>query len=235
MKEERYWIPSGGEKLAAILALPDHGCGPCVVACHGLAASKDSEKYLLLTEAALEAGLACCRFDFRGCGESGGRYADSTVASRIEDLKAILTFLRSHPDLDGRFGLVGSSLGGFVALHVAASDPPIRGVVTWNTPASLRGMGRPGRESDMDGLGPPFREELAHGAFLETPGGVPRVLVIQGTQDEVVPPEHGRLLFERCADPKALIMLEGADHRLTDPAHRRRALRESLSWLLLHL
>jgi len=234
MREERHWIPSGGEKLAAVLTLPGQGRGPCVVACHGLAASKDSEKYLLLTEAALEAGLACCRFDFRGCGESGGGYADSTVAGRIADLRAVLAFLRGHPELDGRFGLVGSSMGGFVALHVAAADPSIRGVVTWNTPVSLRGMGRPGREADLEGLGVPFREELARGELLEAPAEVGRVLVIQGTLDEIVPVEHGRLLYERSAEPKSLLMLEGADHRLTDPAHRQSAIGASLSWLLLY-
>lgn len=235
MREERHWIPSGGEKLAAVLTLPDKGRGPCVIACHGLAASKDSEKYLLLTEAALEAGLACCRFDFRGCGESGGRYADSTVAGRIADLRAVIAFLRGHPDLDGRLALVGSSMGGFVALHVAAADPSIRGVVTWNTPATLRGMGGSGREADLEGLGVPFREELEQGDLLDAAAGVGRALVIQGTEDEVVPPEHGRLLYERSAEPKSILMLEGAAHRLTDPAHRRRAIHASLSWLLPHL
>lgn len=235
MREERHWVPSGGEKLAAVLTLLDQGRGACLVACHGLAASKDSEKYQLLAAAAGEAGLASCRFDFRGCGESGGRFADSTVAGRIADLREIIAFLRAHPALDGRLSLVGSSLGGFLALHVAASDPLIRGVVTWNTPVTLRGMGGPGRETDMEGLGEPIREELARGELVDAPAGVGRVLVIQGTQDEAVPPEHGRLLFERSAEPKALLMLEGADHRLTDPAHRRRAIRESVSWLLRYL
>jgi len=122
-----------------------------------------------------------------------------------------------------------------VALHVAAADPSIRGVVTWNTPATLRGMGRPGREADLEGLGVPFREELEQGDLLDAASGVGRVLVIQGTEDEVVPPEHGRLLYERSAEPKSILMLEGAAHRLTDPAHRRRAIHASLSWLLPHL
>lgn len=71
-----------------------------VVACHGLRASKDSEKYL------------------RRSGESEGlSEAETTVASRVEDVLAVVTFLRGRPGLDGRVGLLGSSMGGFVALH----------------------------------------------------------------------------------------------------------------------
>ena len=59
---------------------------------------------------------------------------------RIADLEAVLAHLATQPELDGRFGLLGSSLGGFVALWAAsrvaagASVP----VVTWNAPAALR-------------------------------------------------------------------------------------------------
>ena len=118
--EEPQRIAIGGQKLALVLHLPARLPASCVVACHGLAASKDSEKYLLLGREFPKAGLALCRFDFRGSGESDGAYAESTVAGRIADLEAVLDFLATHPALDRRFGLLGSSMGGFVALHVAA-------------------------------------------------------------------------------------------------------------------
>ena len=94
---------------------------PCVVACHGMGASKDSDKYLLLGRELPAAGLALARFDFRGSGESGGRHEDATIETRMADLEAVLDHLGKRPELDGRFGLLGSSLGGFVALWVAAA------------------------------------------------------------------------------------------------------------------
>ncbi|HXH83132.1 MAG TPA: alpha/beta hydrolase, partial [Candidatus Tectomicrobia bacterium] len=106
----------GGIPVTGVLHRPVGGPAPCVVACHGLGASKDGDKYLLLARALPAAGLALARFDFRGSGESGGRARDATVGSRLDDLAAVLDHLAGCAGLDGRFGLLGSSLGGFVAL-----------------------------------------------------------------------------------------------------------------------
>jgi fermentation-respiration switch protein FrsA (DUF1100 family) len=73
------------------------------------------------------------------------------------------------------------------------------------------------------------------GDRAEAPAGVARVLVIQAERDDVVPPAHGRLLFERASEPRALHVIAGADHRLTDPAHRAEALDRSRRWLTRHL
>ncbi|MBI2159698.1 MAG: alpha/beta fold hydrolase [Candidatus Rokubacteria bacterium] len=230
MLEERHSVPLEDGKLALALHLPD-GRGPvaCVVACHGLGASKDSDKYLLLGEEFPRAGLALARFDFRGCGESTGREDETTVASRIDDCRAVLARLESHPRLDGRFGLLGSSMGGFVALHVAAARGDGTPVVTWNAPASLADLGD---SRDSPGIGMPFLLELSSGRYADSPRGVPRHLVIQAEADDVVDLEHGSMLHARAAEPCDFVIIPGADHRLTDMAHRRAAVARSLDWLL---
>ena len=121
MRVERHAVDVPGGRLSLVLHLPDSSAPvPCVVACHGLSASKDSDKYLLLGDVLPRAGFALARFDFRGCGESSGVEEETTIATRIEDVEAVLARLAAHPRLSGQFGLLGSSLGGFVALHVAA-------------------------------------------------------------------------------------------------------------------
>jgi fermentation-respiration switch protein FrsA (DUF1100 family) len=105
--------------------------------------------------------------------------------------------------------------------------------VTWNSPATLRELKRDAG-GDVAGLGRGFFEEIDRGELADTPRGVPRCLVIQGDRDEVVPPEHGRTLFELAAEPKRLHVIRGGDHRLTEMAHRMEALTESLSWIRLH-
>jgi pimeloyl-ACP methyl ester carboxylesterase len=216
-----------GQKVSLVLHLPEKTPVSCVIACHGLGASKESEKYLLLGREFPRRGLALCRFDFRGCGESDGSYADSTVAGRIRDLLAVRDLLAGHPSLDGRFGLLGSSMGGFVALFVAREiEIPIP-VVTWNCPATLRGL-EARRDGDVAGLGSAFFEELRTRRCADVPPGIPWTLTIQGDRDEVVPAEHGHRLYGQAADPRRLVILEGADHRLTEMAHRRRAVEESL-------
>lgn len=234
MRDEARRVSVAGQQLALVLHLPDRTPAPCIVACHGLGASKDSEKYLLLGREFPGAGLALCRFDFRGSGESEGAYPETTVASRIADLQAVLDFLERHPALTGRFGLLGSSMGGFIALHVAASGRRPMPVVTWNAPATLRGLQR-STSGDVSKLGPAFFEELATGTFADTPAGVPCVLTIQAELDEVVPPGHGRVLFDRASDPKELHILKGADHRLSEMTHRLQAVARSLRWLSAHL
>jgi len=91
-----------------VLHLPQ-ARGPAVVACHGLSASKDSDKYTLLASEFVRSGVGLARFDFRGCGESTGVEEDTTVATRIADVRAVLAHLTGHPRLDGRLGLLGSS------------------------------------------------------------------------------------------------------------------------------
>ncbi len=226
-KRLRVGVPGGGH-LAVVLHTPaGPGRVPCVLACHGLGASKESDKYLLLGDELPRAGLALARFDFRGCGESSGVETDTTIATRVEDATSVLAALERHAGLDGRFGLLGSSLGGFVALHVASA----RGlpVVTWNAPAALDELGDTTRE-DRAGLGPAFYAELATGRYAGAPG-VARHLIVQGDADTVVPLHHARALARRARQPFECRIIPGGDHRLTEAAHRADAVRASIAWL----
>ncbi len=233
-QEQRRVCVPGGE-LALVLHLPDGAERvPCVVACHGLGASKASDKYLLLSAELTAAGFALARFDFRGCGESTGREADTTVGTRVEDARAVVATLADHPGLDGRFGLLGSSMGGFVALWLAAERRDGQPVVTWNAPANFSDLAeRPTDEGE--GLGVAFFREQASGRYGEAPRGVARHLVIQAEADDVVPVEHGVLLHERAADPCDIVIIPGADHRLSDALHRREAVARSLEWFKQYL
>lgn len=228
MTLERYAVAVPGGACALMLHLPETPArAPCVLACHGLGASKDSDKYLLLGDELPRVGLALARFDFRGCGESTGVESETTIATRIEDAMAVLERLAKHPVLDGRIGLLGSSMGGCVALHVAAARADGTSVVTWNAPSDFTRMKQP---DSPTGLGPAFFAEVEAGRYASTPAGVPRHLIVQGEADDVVPPSHAAVLYERAATPKWLVTIPGADHRLTDPGHRRTALEASVTW-----
>jgi alpha-beta hydrolase superfamily lysophospholipase len=207
----------------------------CVVACHGLRASKDSDKYLLLGDEFTRAGLALARFDFRGSGESEGLVeAETTVASRVDDALAVVAFLSAHSRLDRRFGLLGSSMGGFVALHAHDALGDAIPVVTWNAPAGLAKLAASVAFEDT-GLGAPFLAEFAGGRYAETPAGIGRHLVIQSEADETVSVDHGVALHARAREPRDLVVIPGADHRIIDPDHRRHAVALSLAWFEKHL
>ena len=233
MTLHRFTVTVGAADVVGVLHLPERRPSACVVACHGMGASKDSDKYLVLGRELPAAGLALARFDFRGGGESGGLYQEATIETRVADLEAVLDHLAKRPELDGRFGLLGSSLGGYVALWAAsraAAAAPLP-VVTWNAPASLRDL--PG--ADPAEAGAALVAEVRRGEWAEAPAGLSRVLVVQADRDEVVPPAHGHALFARAREPRRLHVIAGADHRLSDADHRREALEESRRWLLAHL
>ena len=230
MSEERHTIALPAGKLALVLHLPAGDARvPCVIACHGLGTSKDSDKYVALGPALTEDGFALARFDFRGCGESSGIEEEATTATRLEDARAIIDALRGHPRLTGGLGLVGSSMGGFVALHLAHERGDGTPVVTWNAPASLTDLTE-SDTTDGHGIGIPLLLEITEHRYADAPHGVARHLVIHGEADDVVPVEHGVVLHTRATEPCDFVVVSGADHRFSDPAHRREALTHTRAW-----
>ena len=103
----RGWIihPSQGEPLATVLVL------------HGFTRSRWDDKYMCPSMFMLaSAGFRVAAFDLRGHGESGGR--SSLGLREAEDAEELVRMLRER--FGGRLGVLGFSLGGAVALMLAA-------------------------------------------------------------------------------------------------------------------
>ena len=230
MKIEKVAFMSEGQKISGILHLPERQKPMCVVASHGLLSSKDSEKYMALGERFSQEGMAMLRFDFRGIGESEGRMEDDTVSRRVIDLGTAIAFVRSHPALGKKIGFIGSSLGGYVSLIRASMDQQIKGVVTWATPFHLDDL-----KSNKGTEGHPlpeqaFFEDLPKHRLLPLLPRVTNCMVIHGEEDELVPVDQAWEIFHNLGAPKEIHMIEGADHRLTQPAHRQRAIQLTVDW-----
>ena len=69
MRVERFNVEVEGVQVVGVLHLPASGRVACVVACHGMGACKDSDKYLLLGREFPEAGLALAPRHARDRGE----------------------------------------------------------------------------------------------------------------------------------------------------------------------
>jgi len=232
----RLTIPAHGAPLAAVLHTPD-GAGPfpCLVTSHGLGSSKDSDKYILIAEEFSRAGIAVCRFDFRGCGESGGLFVETTVSEEVADARVVVEAMRRQAGLDNRIALLGSSMGAYVSLYVAQQDPSILTTVAWACPADLDDLLEKPETLYEYGLGEPCLAEFRAGRYRRAPSGVRNCLFIHGDLDEVVPVAHAHRLYAEAEEPKRLVTLSGADHRLSDPAHRLEATRLSLEWVQTYL
>jgi pimeloyl-ACP methyl ester carboxylesterase len=82
-------------------------------------------KAVALQEWAVGQGLAMLRLDYGGNGASEGRFADGTLQSWRDDVLLLLDSLTAGPVV-----LVGSSMGGWLALLVALARPErVAGIV----------------------------------------------------------------------------------------------------------
>ena len=234
MKMEKVSFTSEGQKIAGILHLPDEKNPPCVIASHGLLSSKDSEKYIALGEQISGEGMALLRFDFRGIGESEGRLEDDTVSRRVVDLNSAIAFVKSYPGMGNRVGLLGSSLGGYISLIGASREKGIRAVVTWATPFHLDDLGSKGTEQNPL-PGEAFFNDLPRHRLSPVLPKVSNCFVIHGEKDELVPVDQAWEIFHILGAPKEIHVIEDADHRLTEPAHRQRAINLSVDWFKRYL
>lgn len=89
-----------------------------------------------IAEAYNQCGVATLQFDYRGCGYSSGSFADFTVSGAINDLVAIVMWLRTNRP-NGPLFIHGQSLGSAIAALALAEIPAPAGVVLWNLSANI--------------------------------------------------------------------------------------------------
>ncbi len=106
-------IPGGNPALPAIIFLG------------GFRSDRMGTKAMFLEETCKNRGQAYVRFDYSGHGDSGGRFEDGTIESWRDDAASVLDRLTSGPVI-----LVGSSMGGWIGLLLALSQPDrVRGFI----------------------------------------------------------------------------------------------------------
>ena len=132
-QEKLFFQNSRGARLSGILHHPkDNAQHGSVVLCHGMESNKNSEKLVDLGTALAEHGILALRFDFAYVGESDGRFEDITYSGEVDDLRAAYALIQGrHP---GKTAILGSSMGGTVALMFAAQEPQVAALVTIAAP-----------------------------------------------------------------------------------------------------
>lgn len=94
------------------------GAGPLLVFLPGYASDMEGTKALALDAFAERRRLGLLRFDYSGTGSSGGRFEEGSLELWLEEALAVVDQLTSGPVI-----LVGSSMGGWLALHIARLRP----------------------------------------------------------------------------------------------------------------
>lgn len=147
-------------------------------------------------------------FDYRGYGRSAGSPSEEGTYRDAEGAVALLEQRTGLPA--ERLIYFGRSLGAAIALETALRRRPAA-LVLESPFLSVPHMARQIYPFlPLSGLLRTRYDSLAKIAGLGAP-----VLVIVGGADEVVPPDHGRLLFERAPEPKRWYRVPGAGHNDT--------------------
>jgi pimeloyl-ACP methyl ester carboxylesterase len=213
------------------------GRAPGIVFLPGFRSDMEGGKALALEAACVRAGRAYVRFDWHGCGRSSGDFLEGAIGRWRDDALAVLDALTSGPQV-----LVGSSMGGWIALLAALARPErVAGIVgvapapdfTVSLEASLDDAARRDLAESGVWLEPSMYSEeptpitrrlleearahlLAPRAPL--PLRVP-VRLLQGMQDPDVPWE-GALAIARdllAGGDVVVTLVKDGDHRLSRP------------------
>lgn len=249
-------ITVGRQKIAACLHRPDPGrsavAAPVVVCCHGLTGTRvgSSYRYVTLARRLVAENIACLRFDFRGCGESDGRFEDVTAAALQEDLLAVMAAVDHLPNCDPTcVGMIGSSFGAFTISMCANRIPSLRSLVFLAPvadPAALiaRDMSEAAwslvrKQGWIDHHG----QKLGAGFLdtLPTENGPARLapwmkplLIYHGSRDHAVPPEQGQA-YEAVARARGVeakfVSVESGDHGMRTVLATEQIIEGSVAWL----
>ena len=208
------------------------GSEPTLVFFPGYASHMEGTKALALDAFAEQRGFAMLRFDYSGTGSSGGRFEDGTLVLWLEESLAAIDQLTQGPLV-----LVGSSMGGWIALHVAllrfervqalvgiAAAPDF---TDWSfAPEQKSELQERGRLEEPNPYGP--EPQIFTRAFWQSGqqlrllegeiGIVCPVRLIHGNEDEEVPLDIAfrTMAALRSADVQ-LNVIKGGGHRLSEP------------------
>ncbi|OYP33906.1 alpha/beta hydrolase [Rhodopirellula sp. MGV] len=151
-----------------------------------------------------ELKVAVFLFDYRGYGKSEGK---PTVRGALQDAEAARAKLRELAKVNDRdIVLMGESLGGAIAVQLAANSPP-RAIILQSTFSSLR---------DVATVHFPKLAWLVPKAKLDSESAIANcnatILQSHGTEDRTIPLALGKKLYQAAKMPKRFVEIEGANH-----------------------
>ena len=188
-----WWVPAVGADA------------PVLLFCHGNAGNIGDRVHNV--KLLHDAGIAVLIFDYRGYGRSEGK---PTEPGAYRDARAAWDWLVRERGVPAkRVSLFGRSLGGAVAIELATQVEAHRLVVE-SSFTSIADMAAVAMPVVPRAVVPRIFDSITRIGRVTCP-----VLVLHGTEDELVPFAMGRKLFDACHATKRFVPIEGAGHNDT--------------------
>ena len=207
------YIEVGGRSIAY---RSRRGHAPTLVFLPGYASDMEGAKALALDAFAERRGLAMLRLDYSGTGSSAGQFEKGTLSAWLEEALAAIDQLTEGPLI-----LIGSSMGGWLALHLALLRPErVQALVGIAAAPDFTDWGfADGAAAERAGLALGFWQSGQQLLLLDKEIAVRcPVRLLHGELDNEVPLEVAfrTLRALRSADVQ-LTLLKGGGHRLSEP------------------
>lgn len=227
-----YFTSPEGRRLAFRKVPPQPG-KPTFIWLSGFKSDMSGGKAQAVYAWAQAAGHGALLFDYSGHGESDGRFEDGTISAWRDDALAAI-----DTQTEGPLILVGSSMGGWMALLAALARPQrVRGLVLiapapdfteklmWPefTPQQQNEILQEGFTLRPSDYGEPYAitraliEDGHKWSLLDAPIAFDGpVRILQGMEDPDVPWGHALALTETLTAPDTVLtLIKDGDHRLS--------------------
>jgi len=235
-----------GLNLVGEVYIPQQQPCPALCLCHGIPRGipdPNDRGYPFLAERFSKAGFLTLIFNFRGTGDSGGNF---DILGWTRDLETVIEYIYNMREVEkDKISLMGFSGGAAVSAYVASEDPRVSSLVLCSCPAEFHLVTDVTRAKSMiehfrrvgiirDGNFPPSVDEWLDSFSQLSPINriekiSPRpLLIVQGTEDDVVDPQDAWALYNSAGEPKDILLVEGAGHRLRVA---EKAIDGALNWL----
>lgn len=185
-----------------------------IVYLHGIADNRSSSAGVIMRY--LPRGFDIVAYDSRAHGESTGEFCTYGVHER-RDLRAVIATIPPGPVV-----LIGTSLGGAVALQTAAEEPRVSLVIAAEVFSDLETVARERAPRLLPewAIRRAFRIAEEQGDFrvaeaspvLLAPGVTASVLLIHGDADVETPIAHSERVLQALAGRASLLRVNGAGH-----------------------
>ncbi|NKI92856.1 alpha/beta fold hydrolase [Rhizobacter sp. SG703] len=157
-----------------------------------------------------ELGFSVLAIDYRGFGRSSAGLPSQALAD--EDAHAAWDWL-AHKRPQARRFIFGHSLGGAIAVQLAAEVPDEAGLIVEGSFTSIPDVVSTFRWGWLP-VGPLITQRFDAASRVADIGSP--LLVVHGSDDTLIQPALGRALFERAREPKRFMLIEGASHHNTN-------------------
>ena len=231
---EPQFLELGGERRIAFSKIEGEGTG--IVFLGGFGSDMTGTKAVHMEAACKAKGRPFLRFDYTGHGQSSGAFENGCIGDWAQDARETIGALTEGPQI-----LIGSSMGGWISLLLARSDPArVAGLVGIAAAPDFMGDLESGLDEEQRcSMASTGRAELPSD-YPESPFVVTRKMfddgsrqtifgqslnlpfptrLLQGTDDEDVDQSVALRLLAHASGPDIrLVLIKGGDHRLSGPS-----------------